>query len=350
MRTILNYCAIVAVAGLAVGVAACGSDDGPSDETEVTVVATTTHVADLARNVGGERAGVVGLLAPNSDPHDYEPRPSDVEALAGSDLVLGSGGDLDLWLDDIVDSSGTDAPVIEMIDSVETITGDHGHADDEHADEDQHADEDEDADEDEHADEGEGSEEIDPHWWHDPRNAVRAVETIRDELIAVDPDGRDVYESNAAAYIEEIEEIDRVAASCLSEIPAQRRKLVTAHDALGYLANRYDLEIAGAAIPALTTQAQPSAGETSELIDLIREEQVAAIFPEAGLSDSLQRALASETGARVGGELWADTLGPEGSGAETYLEALAQNAQTLVSGLSGGSQECLVLVDESDAE
>ena len=367
MRTILNYKPLpllLAAAALALAASACGEDDaGDGGEASVTVVATTTHLADFARNVGGDRAEVVGLLAPNSDPHDYEPRPSDVGAIAESDLVLQSGGDLDLWLDDVVDSSGTDAPVVELIDSVETIEGGHAHADedehageaeDEHAEaaEDEHADEaeeehaGEEETEDEHADE----EEADPHWWHDPRNVVRAVEAIRDELIAVDPDGRETYEANAAAYVEEVEDLDRVAAGCLGEIPASRRKLVTSHDALGYLADRYEIEVVGAAIPALTTQAQPSAGETDELIELIREERVAAVFPEAGLGDDLQRSLAGATGAAVGGELWADTLGPEGSGAETYLEAAAANAVTLVEGFSDSSEACVIAVSDSGSE
>ena len=327
-RILLRVAAVPALAAaLSFSVAACGGDE-VGGSADLTVVASTTESADLARNVAGDRTEVIGILAPNSDPHDYEPRPSDAESIAEADLVVQSGGDLDLWLDDVVESSGTDAPVTTLIDSVKTIEGAPHEHDDEHAGEGEHAEE----------------EETDPHWWEDPRNAILAVEAIRDRLIEVDPDGRRDYEANADDYIARLEDVDAKIADCMQGIPPGERKLVTSHDALGYFAQRYDIEVVGAAIPALTTQAQPSAGETAELVDLIRSEGVNAVFPEAGVNTDLEQAIADETGAEFGGELWADTLGPEGSGAETYLEAMAANAATLAEGFSGGEQSCDVTV------
>jgi zinc/manganese transport system substrate-binding protein len=306
VRTIISF-GVVLVA--CVWLVACGDDDSAS--ADVSVVASTTQVADLARNVAGDRAEVTGILAANSDPHEYEPRPSDAESVADADLVLKSGGDLDLWLDEVVESSGSDAPVTTLIDAVRTMPGDE-----------------------------ESGEEVDPHWWQDPTNAILAVEEIRDRLIELDPEGRDRYEANADDYIDRLRDLDSRIADCMAAIPSRERKLVTNHDALGYFADRYDIAIVGAAIPALTTQAQPSAGETAELVDLIRSQDVNAVFPEAGLSSELEQTIADETGAEVGGELWADTLGPEGSGAETYLAAMAANAETMASGFSGGKRSC----------
>ena len=340
----------LAIGAAALGVSACGGDEAGGDRgAEVTVVATTTQVADLARNVVGDRGEVVGMLAANADPHDYEPRPSDAEALAGADLVLESGGDLDLWIAGVVDASGSDAPVVTMLDVVETIEGGHEHADEDdgdHADEadadgDDHADEGEHAEGDEHEDEGEDADaETDPHWWQSPANAILAVEAIRDALIEVDPGGRQAYESNAAAYIHRLEDLDGVISECMEAIPDRARKLVTSHDALGYFADRYEIEVVGAAIPALTTQAQPSAGETAELVDLIHDEGVVAVFPEAGVGAELEQAIADEAGAAIGGELWADALGPDGSQAETYIDAVATNAETMARGFSGGERGC----------
>ncbi len=127
-----------------------------------------------------------------------------------------------------------------------------------------------------------GDDEIDPHWWQDPANAVLAVEAIRDELIAVDPQGSDAYERNASRYVAGIERLDSQIAACMSEIAADERKLVTSHDALGYFANRYDIAVIGSTIPALTTQAQPSAGETAELVELIRARASTPSFPKPG--------------------------------------------------------------------
>ena len=304
MRTILNLFTALILAFLLTALAACG-DSGSDDE--ISVVASTTQVADLAGNVAGGRAAVVGLLADNADPHDYEPRPSDAEALLDADLILKSGGDVDAWLDQVVESSGSGAPELVLLDRVETLEADG---------------------------------ETDPHWWQDPRNAELAVEAIRDELVAVDPEGREVYERNAREYVARLRDLDRDVAACIGRIPAERRKLVTSHDSLGYFANRYGIEVVGTAIPALTTQAQASAGETADLVDLIRDEGVPAVFPESGVSAELEEAIADEAGAGVGGELWADALGPEGSGASTYLEAVAANAETLAAGLSDGGVAC----------
>jgi ABC-type Zn uptake system ZnuABC Zn-binding protein ZnuA len=182
--------------------------------------------------------------------------------------------------------------------------------------------------------------EVDPHWWQDPRNAIAAVEAIRDELIAIDPGGAAGYRRNAAAYVAELERLDRSIAGCMDEVPAGERLLVTSHDALGYYADRYGIDVIGATIPSLSTQAQPSAGETADLIDLIRSSGVSTIFPEAGVSEQLEEAIASGAGASVGGQLWADTLGPEGSDGATYVAAMESNTAKLVDGFTDGRRSC----------
>lgn len=298
LRTILS---LLSAAALAVAVLGCGRD--PASDATTSVSASTTQLADIARNVAGDRAEVNGILAANSDPHDYEPQPSDAEELLDADLVLQSGGDVDGWLDELVESSGSAAPKLVVLDEVGTVDGD-------------------------------------PHWWQDLPAAAVAVAAIRDELVGVDPGGADAYEANAAAYVEQLNELDREIAACMERVPAADRLLVTSHDALGLYAERYRIELIGATIPALTTQAQPSAGETAELVDLIRSRGVRTVFPEAGVSQELETAIAAEAGASVGGELWADTLGPEDSDGATYLEALAANTEVLVDGFSGGAERC----------
>jgi zinc/manganese transport system substrate-binding protein len=297
---------LAAALSLLVG-ASCGDDDGGADSAEVTAVATTTQVTDLVRNVGGDRVTVDGILPANADPHEYEPRPSDAVALTKADVVFKSGGDLDEWLDEVVDSAGGDATEVTLIDAVKTI-------------------------------EGEG--ETDPHWWQNPRNTILAVEAIRDALAKADPAGRAGYARRAAAYVAKLRALDADIEGCIDQVPPAKRKLVTTHDALGYFADRYGIEVIGAVIPSLSTQAQPSAKDVQDLVDQIKEEGVEAIFPEAGISKKLERAISREAGAEVGGQLWADTLGPEGSSGATYLEAMRANAQTLAEGMSGGRVSC----------
>ena len=304
MRTILTF--FIAYALLAAALSGC-SDSGAGSGKGPTVVATTAQIADLTRNVAGDRGEVTQILAANADPHEYEPRPSDAEALAGADLIVRSGGDVDAWLDQLIDSSGSDAPVLTLSDHVDPIAGDDG---------------------------------VDPHWWQDPRNAIRAVAAIRTELEQVDPAGAHAFAANARRYTAALERLDARIADCIGRVPKAERKLVTSHDALGYYAHRYGIEVIGAAIPALTTQAQASAGETAELIDLIRAEGVTTIFPEAGVSPGLEEAIATEAGARIGGELWADTLGPAGTDAATYIGSLRANTDELVDGFSDGAVSC----------
>ncbi len=300
--------ALALVVAVVLGVAGCG--DSPGDG-RLAVSATTTQVADLVRNVAGDRASVDGILAPNSDPHEYEPRPSDAAGLADADVVFRSGGDVDLWLDQILESSGSDAPVVSLIDSAATLPA------------------------------ADGSQ-TDPHWWQDPRNAIAAVATVRDELDSIDPADRSAFDANARRYTATLRDLDRQIAACVDAIPPDERQLVTSHDSLGYYAHRYGLEVIGAAIPAVNTQAQASAGETADLIDVIQREHVRAIFPEAGVSEKLEQAIASQTGATVGGQLWADALGPPGSSGATYVDALAANTRTLVDGLTGGERSCAI--------
>jgi ABC-type Zn uptake system ZnuABC Zn-binding protein ZnuA len=291
---------------LAVVAASCGGDDAASDG-RLTVVATTTQAADLTRAVAGDRADVVQLLQPNSDPHDYEVRPEDVKALARADLVVRSGGELDHWLDGAIDSSGSDAPQLTLIDHVDTLPGDDG---------------------------------PDPHWWQDPRNAIRAVAALEAALARADPADARGFRTRAAAYTRRIGALDAAVARCLDRLPPAQRKLVTTHDSLGYYARRYGLDVIGAVIPSRSTLAQPSAGELARLVDTIRAAGVRAIFAESSVNPKVEQAVAGEAGARIGRGLWADSLGPRGSDGATYLGSIAANTRAIADGLSGGALRC----------
>jgi ABC-type Zn uptake system ZnuABC Zn-binding protein ZnuA len=291
----------VLVAAAILLVVGCGGDS--SSGADRTTVATTTQVADLVRQVAGDRVSVEGMLRPGGDPHDYEPRPSDVAAVARADVVFRSGGEVDEWLDDVIGNAGGDADVVSLIDSV------HRRGDD-------------------------------PHWWQDPRNAVRAIERIRATLSQVDPGGRALYRRNAARAGRDLRRLDGEIAACVERVPRAKRKIVTTHDALTYFARRYGIEVVGAVIPSLSTQAQASAGDVQRLVEQIRSEHVEAVFPESSVNPDIERAIAREADARIGESLYADSLGPEGSAGETYAGALAADAAALVRGMSGGRVDC----------
>jgi zinc/manganese transport system substrate-binding protein len=299
---------LLSLAATAAVVTACGGDSGGLDGGELSAVATTTHAGDLLRSVGGDRVAVRTLLGPEADPHGYEPRPSDIAAISKAALVVKSGGELDEWLDDLLETAGGDAETLTLIDSIRRIPSDGGEAD--------------------------------PHWWQDPRNAMLATREIERALVRLDPEGRAAYERNAAAYVARLRRLDAAIAACMRKVPDAKRKLVTTHDALRYFANRYHVEIVGAIIPSRSTQAQPSARDIDELVDQIRAEGVEAIFPETALNPKLERAISREAGASVGDALWADSLGPEGTDGETYFEAMASNTAAIVKGMTGGEVSC----------
>ena len=305
--------AAAAFAVAALLAAGCGSDSGASNG-QIEVVATTTQVGDFVREVGGDAVVVDQILEPNTDPHEYEPRPSDVVAAAGAKLVFASGDDLDGWIEQVVSDSGSDAELVDLGAVVpERRPGESN---------------------------GDEASQFDPHWWHDPRNAEVAVREIEHQLIAADPDRRRDFERNAAAYLAELRALDAGVARCMGRIPASRRKLVTDHDAFGYFADRYGIDVVGAVIPSQTTQAQPSAKDLAELADLIEREGVEAIFPESSLSSKVAETIAEQTGATASYTLYGDTLGPQDSDGATYLRMEAANADAMARGFTGGRWGC----------
>ena len=266
-------------------------------------MATTTQAADLVRQVGGARVNVEGMLRPGGDPHDYEPRPSDVAAVAEATVVFRSGGEVDDWLSDVIDNAGGDAEVVTLLDSVKRLDDD-------------------------------------PHWWQDATNGVRAVEAIRAELTRPTRPAEPRSRATPSGPPGRCGASTGRSAACVERVPSAKRKIVTTHDALGYFARRYGVEVVGAVIPSLSTQAQASAGDVQRLVDQIRREGVEAIFPESSVNPDIERAIAREAGASIGDPLYADSLGPKGSPGETYIGALAADAAALVRGMSGGRVNC----------
>lgn len=325
--------ALLSLALLATSIAGCGGSDSSSGD-QLEVIATTTQIGDWVREVGGDAVSVDQVLEPNTDPHDYEPRPSDVAAAAGAAVVFASGDELDDWIEEIVADSGSEAEIVDLGAAVpEKLAGEgeHEHGDEEHAHEEAE----------EHAEEGHHHDsEYDPHWWHDPRNAEAAVREIERTLSAADPDRRALFRRNADEYLRRLARLDAGIAACLGRVPPDERKLVTDHDAFGYFAHRYGIDVVGAVVPSQTTQAQASAKDVSELIDLIEREGVKAVFPESSLSASVAEAVARQTGASSDHELYGDTLGPEGSPGATYIGMEAANADAMARGFSDGRFGC----------
>lgn len=300
MRSGRTVGALVGLVVLATGVAACG-DTKQSGNGELRVVATTTQIADFARNVGGDRITLTRLLAPNADPHDYEPTPKDVAAVADAQLVLEHGIDLDSWLDDVIDNAGGDATRVRVTDGIHL-----------------------------RPDGGAG----DPHVWLDPRNAIAMVRNIARALATSDPAGADAYEANAKRYADELAALDTDLAAQIAPIGRQARTIVTDHDALGYFADRYAVTVVATVIPSTSTAAEPSAKDVAALVKTIRTSGARAVFSEASVDPRLVETIAKEAGVPFGPPLYADSLAPEGEPAATYTGMMRANMDAIIEGIS----------------
>lgn len=322
LRLIFRCCSslIVAVLLVLASVAGCGAADQPAANPDgspsIKVIATTTQLGDIVREVGGASVKVTQILKPNTDPHDYEPRPRDVQETAGATVVFVSGDNLDRWMGDVVKQSGGAPATIDLSAALPRRLA--GETD------------------------GDVASAYDPHWWHDPRNVEAAVGAIRDALVEAEPAVRARVDAGAARYLAKVRALDRGIQRCMSQVPAAERKLVTDHDAFGYFARRYGITVVGAVIPSQSTQAQASASGVSDLAKLIRAEDVKAIFPESSVNPRLAKAIADQTGATADLTLYGDTLGPEGSTGATYLRMEQANADAMVKGFTGGRQGCTI--------
>ncbi len=324
----------------------------------IQVVTTTNFVADWARVVGGDRVEVFSLLPVGGDPHHFQSGPRDVARVADADLVLSVGLYLEAaWLEELLhNASADDSKIVALGESVDPIEfamhdmhddhedegdGDHGdHEDEDDGDHGDHEDEG-DGDHGDHEDEGDGDHgdheghahgTFDPHFWFDPIRVKIAVNEIAARLSGIEPQNASVYFQNAAAYGEKLDELHAWIQEQVSTVEPERRLLVTSHDSLSYFAKAYGFEVVGLVIPSLSTHVEPSAEHIAGLVEVIREHDVPAVFGETTVSDRLAQAVARETGAELF-QLYSGSLGPEGSGADTYLGMVRTNVERIVGAL-----------------
>lgn len=276
------------------------------------IVCTTGMVADLVRNVAGDRAKVVALLGEGVDPHLYKPTRADIASLASADVVFYNGLLLEGKMTDAlvrVASSGRKVhAVTEMLDEASLIEPDgaEGHPD--------------------------------PHVWMDPRAWSAGALAVRDRLIEADPAGADAYRANADAYVARLLALDRYAEETLATIPASARVLVTAHDAFNYFGRRYNFEVVG--IQGISTESEAGLRDVERLVSLICDRAVPAVFVESTVSSRGVEALIAGARARghavrVGGQLYSDAMGPPGTPAGTYVGMIEHNVNTIAASLGG---------------
>jgi zinc/manganese transport system substrate-binding protein len=267
---------------------------------KVDIAASTTVLADLARNVGGDHVNVVSLVGANGDIHSYVPSPADAKNLADAKLVILNGLGLEGSTAQFMRIAAKGAKVLVASDGITPLRLGNS---------------------------------PDPHAWQSVANAKTYVANIRDALIAVDPADKSVFEANATAYLRRLDALDAEVKAAIATIPPQRRKLVTTHDAFGYLGTAYGVEFI--APHGVSTEAEASARDVAQIIAQIRAQKIPAVFLENVTDPRLLARIAHESGARIGGTLYSDALTDANGPAPTYVEMMRHNVKELVGALAG---------------
>jgi manganese/iron transport system substrate-binding protein len=316
------------------GLAACNSttQTSPSANTSIEssaqnpfIVATTSVICDLTEQIAGETVDLKCLVDAGVDPHLYQPTPEDRKAIDSAKLILYGGYNFDPALIKLVKATSNSASKIavhEVAVPNPLLGEEHEHGEEEHEEEEgeKHA---------------EGAKVPDPHVWHNAQNGIRMVEEIADSLEQLVPNNASVYQANADKITNELTKIDTWIKSQIATIPANKRKLVTTHDALGYYVNAYGLSFEGA-LEGLSTEAQPTAARVSELVKDIKKTGVPTIFTEITNNPKLMETVSREANVKISSkELFADGLGEKGTAGETYQKMLIANTEAIVEGLGG---------------
>ncbi|MRX43743.1 metal ABC transporter substrate-binding protein [Agromyces kandeliae] len=306
----------LALGAAAVTVLAGCATPGASESDGVQVVATTTQVADFAREVAGEAAEVTGLLEPGQSAHSFDPSAAQLLALGSADALVVNGAGLESWIDDAVEASGFDGVLVDASTGIrlEATEDDHDH--DHEAEDDGH-------------DDGGGN----PHVWTDPVLAERMVANIADGLADVPGIDADAVGTNADDYTARLQALDAWIDENVATVPVEERLLVTNHDAFTYFLHAYDITFVGSVIPGFDDNAEPSAAEIDALVERIAETGVQAVFSEASISPKAAETIADEAGVVVySGEdaLYGDSLGQPGTEGETYLGSQLHNVRLIL--------------------
>jgi ABC-type Zn uptake system ZnuABC Zn-binding protein ZnuA len=300
---------LIIISLISITISSCASRHTPAYKEEVEkikVLATVSFLADVTRNISGDRAEVISLIPTGLDPHSFEATPQDLALISNSNVLVINGTGFEEWLEPLMDNLPDD---LVIIDASRGLTP---------------------------RQPGELErieEEIDPHFWLDPTRVIYYAGNIRDGLSAADPAGKNTYTQNAAAFIKQLQELDAWIVDQINTIPPERRVMVTNHESFGYFADRYGLRIVGAILPGVTTGAAPSARHLADLVTIIKQENVPAVFLEAGANPELADQLASETGVKVVTSIYSHSVTEAGGAAPTYLKMIRANTESIVQAL-----------------
>jgi len=297
---------IAVLIGLVFSLGACNQQSTDTDLNRIQLMATTSIVGDIVRQVGGEYVEVKVLLPLGTDPHSFTPTPNDISRLAEAELVFINGAGLEEFLSAMIESAGVDVRLVDLSAPLPLRNVESGDSAEDHGD--------------------------DPHTWMDPNNVIVWTQLVAETLSQFDPQNQAVYQDNGKQLQTELEELDHWVGTMVGQIPVERRQMVTDHLVFGYFADRYGFEQVGAIIPGFSSLAEPSAQELAQLEDVISSLNIPALFVGWSSNQNLADRIGEDTGVRVI-PLYTHSLSPAGEAAEHYQDFIRYNVNAIVEGL-----------------
>lgn len=288
--------------------AACSNaSEGEGGEDKLSIVATYSIIADMTRNITGDKAEVYSMVPVGTDPHMYDPLPADTGKVSGADLIFYNGLNLETgkgWFQDLLKVTNKEDAAFAVSEEVTPM----------------------------YLTEKGKETQVDPHAWLDVQNAVKYVDVITKQVIERDPDNRDYYLSNQSAYVKELHDLDQYAKDAVNTIPQDKRIMVTSEGAFKYFAKAYGFE--SAFIWEINTDSQGTPEQMSRIINIIEENQVPALYLETSVNPKTMETVSAETGVPVHSRIFTDSLAKEGEEGDTYLKMMKWNIDKVVEGLS----------------
>jgi len=279
----------------------CGSKDNKTNSGKIRTVSSITIINDVVKNIGGDKIEAVSICAVGLDPHTYKPKPNDPRLISESDLVFINGFALEHWIEEMVRNAGGNKKVVTVTEGLTPMTDEKGYGD------------------------------PDPHAWFNVQNVKTYAANVEKALSEYDKPNATYYKQNLDTYLKKLDSLDAWIKTEIATIPQEKRVLITSHDAFRYFGKAYGLEVRG--LQGISTEAKAQTEDVKKLIDLIKERKLSSVFIETSVNPKLLEEISKETGATVGGTLFSDSVGNEGTPEGTYTGAVTFNVNTIVKAL-----------------
>lgn len=273
-----------------------------SQSEKLNVVATASMISDMVHKIAGENVELQCIVPIGGDPHIYEATPQDARMIAGADIIFRNGLTFEGWLNELIENAGSQATLVTVTEDIKPIESlIYQNA-------------------------------TDPHAWMDASNGLKYITTIKNALVKADPDHAEIYQSNFEKYYQEIDELDQYIMEQVQKIPEERRILITSHDAFQYYGRRYGIRLES--VLGTSTDADIQTSDIIRLNRVIRENGVPAVFIESTINPKILEQLASDNHIKIGGKLYADSIGDKDSPANSYVDMLRHNTDVIVQALT----------------